>query len=83
MTGDFEALRLPIDVADFHTYAVDWTGDQAEFFVDGSLVRACTGPPTYPMQLMIAVFDFPDRSDGADAEAVPALIVDWVREYQR
>jgi hypothetical protein len=47
------------------------------------LVRTCQKPPAYPMQLMVAVFDFPERSDGTDAEAVPALIVDSVREYQR
>jgi len=27
--------------------------------------------------------DFPEKSDGTDADAVPALIVDYVREYQR
>jgi hypothetical protein len=46
-------------------------------------VRTCLNPPTYPMQLMIAVFDFPEKSDGNDADAVPALVVDYVREYQR
>ena len=40
-------------------------------------------PPAYPMQLMVGVFDFPEKSDGTDAEAVPELIVDYVREYQR
>ena len=29
---DFAAPRVPIDVADFHTYAVDWTEDAVEFF---------------------------------------------------
>jgi hypothetical protein len=80
---DFEAVQLPIDVADFHTYAVDWTAEKADFFVDGVQVRSCVNPPAYPVQLMVAVFDFPDKSDGTDAEEVPAFIVDWVREYQR
>ena len=83
VTEDFRPVRLPIDVTDFHTYAVDWTAEKADFFVDGEQVRTCHGPPLYPMQLMLAVFDFPEKSDGTDAEAVPALIVDWVREYQR
>jgi hypothetical protein len=81
--GDFEAVRLPIDVADFHTYAVDWTADKADFLVDGELVRTCPRPPAYPVQLMLAVFDFPEKSDGTDAADVPAFIVDHVREYQR
>ena len=83
ITEDFEAVRLPIDIADFHTYAMDWTADKADFLVDGVHVRTCQNPPAYPMQLMVAVFDFPEKSDGTDAEAVPAFIVDWVREYRR
>jgi hypothetical protein len=35
-------------------------------------------PPTYPLQLMIAVFDFPADSRGDDVDLVPALEVDWV-----
>jgi Glycosyl hydrolases family 16 len=80
---DFEAVRVPIDVADFHTYAVDWTADKADFLVDGVPVHTCPRPPAYPMQLMLAVFDFPEKSDGTDADEVPAFVVDYVREYQR
>lgn len=80
---DFEAVSLPIDVAQFHTYGVGWDAERADFLVDGELVRSCPGPPSYPMQLMLAVFDFPDRSSGDDAEAVPALIVDHLRGYGR
>jgi hypothetical protein len=79
---DFDTVRLPIDVSQFHTYAVSWTADQADFLVDGEVVRSCTRPPTYPMQMMLAVFDFPDKSTGDDAHAVPALIVDRLRGYQ-
>jgi hypothetical protein len=35
------------------------------------------------MQLMIAAFDFPAESDGADDQRVPTLIVDYVRGYAR
>jgi hypothetical protein len=80
---DFEAVPLPIDVAEFHTYAVDWGAERADFLVDGELVRSCPRPPTYPMQMMIAVFDFPDRSAGDDDDEVPQLIVDYVRGYER
>jgi Glycosyl hydrolases family 16 len=80
---DFEAVRLAINVADFHNYAVDWTADKVDFLVDGQQVRSCIEPPTYPMQLEVGVFDFPEKSDGTDADAVPALIVDYVRGYQR
>ncbi|MEP6649924.1 MAG: glycoside hydrolase family 16 protein [Lapillicoccus sp.] len=79
---DFVAVRLPLDVAEFHTYTCDWTADRVDFLVDGALVRSVDGPPRYPLQLMVAVIDFPDRSVGPDDELVPELVVDWVRGYR-
>lgn len=80
---DFEAVRLPIDIAAFHTYAVEWDRATAAFLVDGGLVRTCPRPPAYPMQLMLAVFDFPDRSVGDDGDVVPELVVDRLTGYRR
>jgi Glycosyl hydrolases family 16 len=79
---DFQAVRLPIDITEFHTYAVDWTRQRVAFFVDDELVRSCSRPPAYPMQMMIAVFDFPDRSVGNDAGAVPELVIDYIRGFE-
>lgn len=76
---DFEVARLPIDVTEFHTYACDWTAERVDFLVDGALVRSVDRPPRYPLQLMIAVFDFPDRSVRSDHDLVTELVVDWVR----
>jgi hypothetical protein len=78
LTQDFEAPRLPIDVAGFHTYAVDWDADVAVFSVDGDVVRRCARPPSYPLQLMLAVYDFPEWSSGDDDDLVPALVVDHI-----
>jgi hypothetical protein len=75
---DFAAPRLPIDVAEFHTYAVDWDDQQALFSVDGEDVRRCAAPPTYPLQMMVAVFDFPEWSNGRDDDLVPSLHVDRI-----
>jgi len=83
VTENFEAVSLPIDMAQLHTYAVDWNAEKADFLVDGELVRSCPRPPSYPMQMMLAVFDFPEQSTGDDDEAVPALIVDHLRGYER
>ncbi len=83
LAQDFEAVPLPIDLSDFHTYAVDWTPEHATFSVDGEPIRSCPRPPTYPMQMMIAVFDFPEQSTGDDDDAVPELVVDYLRGYQR
>jgi hypothetical protein len=78
LAQDFAAPRLPIDVAEFHTYAVDWDADEAVFTVDDEEVRRCPSPPTYPLQLMLAVFDFPDWGSDEDAHLVPELWVDRI-----
>jgi Glycosyl hydrolases family 16 len=82
---DFEAVRLPIDVREAHDYAVAWTPDSVELSVDGRTVRRCGPPPSYPMQLMLAVFDFPERAGDddhdTDRDAVPEMVVERVRGY--
>jgi hypothetical protein len=78
LTQDFAAARLPIDVAEFHTYAVDWDATEASFSVDGGELRRCPRPPTYPLQLMVAVYDFPEWSVGGDDHLVPELVVDHI-----
>ena len=75
---DFEAPRLPIDVTEPHLYAVDWDAAEAVFTVDEVVVRRCPRPPTYPLQLMLAVYDFPEWSVGDDAHLVPRLVVDRI-----
>ncbi|WP_350279739.1 glycoside hydrolase family 16 protein [Kribbella sp. HUAS MG21] len=75
---DFQAVPLPIDLREFHTYAVVWSGGEATFSVDGTAIRTCHGAPTYPLQLMLAVFDFPEQSDG---RLVPSFTVDRIRGW--
>jgi Glycosyl hydrolases family 16 len=78
---DFKAVRLPIDLREFHKYAVHWSPGEASFYVDDTLIRSCQGAPSYPMQLMLAVFDFPDRSVGHDADLVPTFTIDHIRGW--
>ncbi|MDH2416832.1 glycoside hydrolase family 16 protein [Nocardioides sp. CER19] len=78
LTDDFAAARLPLDVREPHDYAVEWDTEEAVFTVDGEVVRRCAGPPTYPLQLMLAVFDFPEWSVGGDDDLVPRLLVEEV-----
>jgi Glycosyl hydrolases family 16 len=79
ITDDFAAPRLAIDVSEFHVYAADWRPGQVDFLVDGEQVRSVPQAPDYPMQMMVAVFDFPDKADAAPADHVPLLAVDYVR----
>jgi hypothetical protein len=80
LTDDFAAPRLAIDVAEHHVYAAEWRPGRVDFLVDGEHVRAVDQAPAYPMQMMVAVFDFPDRDGAAEHAAhVPQLAVDYVR----
>jgi hypothetical protein len=78
LAQDFAAPRLAIDVAEMHTYAVDWDVEQAVFAVDGEVVRRTPRPPAYPLQIMMGVFDFPDESTGDDHDHVPSMSIDWI-----
>jgi hypothetical protein len=80
---DFEAPRVRIDVIEPHLYAVEWDADAAVFSVDGVAVRRSPRPPTYPLQLMLAVFDFPRWSTGDDHHLVPRLVVDRIAGTRR
>ncbi|GAA1618335.1 hypothetical protein GCM10009789_85300 [Kribbella sancticallisti] len=75
---DFVAPRLPIEISTFHLYAVEWSPTRADFYVDGMLIRTCPNPPTYPLQLMLATFDFPGTGDNT---AIPEFIIDYIRAY--
>ena len=73
---DFAAVPLPIDVSEFHTYGVDWLPGSLTFTVDGTPVKWVTQSPNYPVQLMIGVFDFPEKAGPSATDVpVPELIV--------
>jgi Glycosyl hydrolases family 16 len=80
LTDDFGAPQLEIDVVEHHVYAADWRPGRVDFLVDGEHVRSVDQAPAYPMQMMVAVFDFPERdAAGEHAGHVPQLAVDYVR----
>jgi len=76
LSEDWAVVDLPIDVSAFHTYAVDWRPGELTFTVDGQTVKRVAQAPDYPVQLQIAVFDFPDGSPGVPP--VPELVVEHV-----
>ena len=78
----FGTEPLALDVAELHTYAVDWApggSPSLAFGIDGHEVRRLDQVPDYPLQLMIGVFDFPGRASGDDPAPVPELVVAHVR----
>jgi hypothetical protein len=75
---DFSRLVLPIDARDLHVYAVEWSEHGIEFLVDGELVKAVSQTPSYPMQLMLGIYDFPH---GEPASYPKRFAVDYVHGY--
>jgi len=76
ITDEFAAPRVPIDVAEFHVFAADWQPGRVDFLIDGQHVKTVYQAPDYPMQMMVAVFDFPAKPA---SDHVPELAVDYVR----
>jgi hypothetical protein len=80
MTDEFATPRVAIDVSEFHVYAADWRPGRVNFLIDGRDVQTVHQAPGYPMQMMVAVFDFPAKAGAAShADHVPELAVDYVR----
>ena len=81
LSEEFSADSFPIDVTRFHDYAVAWRTDSLTFAIDGGIVRQVEQAPDYPVQLMLGVFDFPDRA--GDASHEPQMFVEsvWSHPY--
>jgi Glycosyl hydrolases family 16 len=78
LTHDFVCPRLELEASEYHVYAVEWDDLEAEFLVDGQVIHSSRNPPTYPMQAMVAIFDFPDWGSDGDDHVVPSFAIDWI-----
>lgn len=77
---DFVKVPVTIDVTEFHTYSVEWLPGEVRFFIDDELVSTMYQSPTYPMQLMLNLYEF-ERTEQADYPK--ECQVQWVRGYRR
>ena len=84
ITDEFAAEVLPIDAREFHVYAAEWTPERVAFSVDGEHVKAVGQSPSYPMQLMLNLYELPaDPGDEPAARRYPKeFVVDYVRGYR-
>jgi hypothetical protein len=84
ITDDFSAEMVPIDAREFHVYAAEWTPEYVAFFIDGEHIKTVGQSPSYPMQLMLNLYEFPDATgDTFTAETYPKeFVVDYVRGYK-
>lgn len=66
IVDDFDKVPVDIDVSHWHDYAVIWTPIDVTFFVDGQPTKHVDQAPTYPMQLMLNIYDFGAFGPGRD-----------------
>jgi hypothetical protein len=85
ITDEFSAEPVDIDVRDFHVYAAEWTADRVRFYVDQQLVKTVEQSPSYPMQFMLGIYEFPDEATaGKDLLPYPKeFVVDYFRGYRQ
>lgn len=78
---EFYEDRLSFGVAEFHTYALDWSPDGVDVYLDGKPLRRLTQSPAYPMQMMLNIYELPAMP--STARGAPAsLAVDYVRVWR-
>ena len=84
ITEEFAAEAVKIDAREFHVYAAEWTPAGVSFSVDGEHVKTVGQSPSYPMQLMLNLYEFP-ADPGGECAARPypkEFVVDYVRGYR-
>ncbi len=75
-----------IDAQEFHVYAAEWAPERVAFYVDGEHVKTVGQSPSYPMQLMLDIYEFPEDGSGVGTAPRPypkEFVVDYVRGYRR
>ena len=83
IVDEFSQEGIPIDARDFHVYAAEWTPQNVVFFVDGDEVKTVGQSPSYPMQLMLGIYEFPATSGDDSTMPYPKeFVVDYVRGYR-
>lgn len=83
LVTDFEKVRIEGDLTASHDYAVRWTPDALDFFVDGAHVKHVAQRIDYPVQMMLDMFESP-RADGTrDLASLPHVFeVERVRYWR-
>jgi len=84
---EFYEEFLPIDTACYHIYAVEWTPDDIDFYVDNVKIKTINQSPSYPMQFMLSIYEH--RFAGAwtgtydpNAPYPKKFTIDYFRAYQ-
>src|SRR3954468_10593055 len=65
---DMVDLVLDLDTTTEHVYAAEWNSRHVRFYIDDRHVHTVEQSLTYPLQLMVDLFEFPeeDQREGVD-----------------
>ncbi|MFC4099201.1 glycoside hydrolase family 16 protein [Paenibacillus xanthanilyticus] len=82
---EFFEREYAMDPTAFHLYAVEWTEQGVDFYIDNQLVHRSAQSPQYPMQLMLNIYELPPQKSGATTDPVypSEFAVDYVRCYRK
>jgi hypothetical protein len=83
VVDDFHRESFTLNAANYHVYAAGWDATRVTFYIDDVRVGTLAQSPTYPMQLMLGIYELPDRlRPEASSHIWPkAMEVDYVRGY--
>jgi hypothetical protein len=74
---------LPIDAAEYNIYAIDWTSEYVDFYVNNRFLRRLEQRLPYRMQLMLGLYQRLHEIDPTDTDFPKTCEVDYVRGYRR
>ena len=80
ITDEFAAEPVAIDARELHVYAAEWTPEQVAFSIDGRHAKTVRQSPSYPLQLMLGVYEFPGEQ--AARPYPKEFVVDYVRGWR-
>jgi hypothetical protein len=80
---DMIDLVLGLDATEEHAYAAEWDAQRVRFYVDDLLVHTVEQSVSYPLQLMVDLFEFPADDERDVADYPKSAQVRAVRGYEK
>jgi Glycosyl hydrolases family 16 len=83
LRSEMADLVLDLDATSEHSYAAEWDAQRVRFYVDDLLVHTVEQGVSYPLQLMVDLFEFPADDERNVADYPKSAAVRAVRGYQK